>query len=44
MLVASRTAAWSDKALPYDAEVECLESLCTHLIDTLAIANSNLSV
>ena len=34
MLVAARTAAWSGKALPYDAEVEYLESTGTQYIDT----------
>ena len=32
------------KQLPYDAEVECLESSGTQWIDTRANANSNLSV
>ena len=34
MLVAARTAAWSGKALPYDAEVEYLESTGTQWIYT----------
>ena len=34
MLVASRTAAWSGKALPYDAELEYLESTGTQWVDT----------
>ena len=44
MLVAARTGAWSGKALPYDAEVEYLESTGTQWIDTLVNADSNLSV
>ena len=44
MMLGARTAAWSGKALPYDAEVECLESSGTQWIDTRANANSNLSV
>lgn len=34
MLVSARTAAWSGKHLPYDAEVEYLESTGTQWIDT----------
>ena len=34
MLVAARTAAWGGKRLPYDAEVEYLESTGTQWIDT----------
>ena len=34
MQLAARTGAWSGKALPYDAEVEYLESTRTQLIDT----------
>ena len=34
MLVAARTGAWSGKRLPYDAEVEYLESTGTQWIDT----------
>ena len=44
MMLGARTAAWGGKALPYDAEVECLESSGTQWIDTRANANSNLSV
>ena len=39
MLVAARTGAWSGKRLPYDAEVEYLESTGTKYIDTGAIIN-----
>lgn len=34
MLVAARTGAWSGKPLPYDAEVEYLESTGTQWVDT----------
>lgn len=34
MLVGARTGAWSGKRLPYDAEVEYLESTGTQWIDT----------
>ena len=34
MMLGARTAAWSGKALPYDAEVEYLESTGTQWIDT----------
>ena len=34
MMIGARTAAWSGKALPYDAEVEYLESTGTQWIDT----------
>ena len=44
MMLGARTAAWGGKALPYDAEVEYLESTGTQWIDTRANANSNLSV
>ena len=44
MMLGARTAAWSGKALPYDAEVEYLESTGTQWIDTRVNADSNLSV
>ena len=44
MMLGARTAAWSGKSLPYDAEVKYLESSGTQWIDTRATANSNLSV
>ena len=44
MMLGARTATWGGKALPYDAEVEYLESTGTQWIDTRANANSNLSV
>ena len=34
MMLGARTAAWSGKPLPYDAEVEYLESTGTQYIDT----------
>ena len=34
MMLGARTAAWSDKALPYDAEVEYLESTGEQWVDT----------
>lgn len=34
MMIGARTGAWSGKALPYDAEVEYLESTGTQYIDT----------
>lgn len=34
MIIGARTASWSGKALPYDAEVEFLESTGTQWIDT----------
>ena len=34
MMLGARTAAWSGKALPYDAEVEYLEGTGTQWIDT----------
>ena len=34
MMLGARTAAWSGKALPYDAEVEYLESAGTQYVDT----------
>ena len=34
MMLGARTAAWSGKPLPYEAEVEYLESTKTQLIDT----------
>ena len=34
MMLGARTAAWSGKPLPYDAEVEYLESMGTQWIDT----------
>ena len=37
MMLGARTAAWSGKALPYDAEVEYLESTGTQYISTMLI-------
>ena len=34
MMLGARTAAWSGKQLPYDAEVEYLESSGTQWINT----------
>ena len=34
MMLGARTGAWSGKALPYDAEVEYLESTGTQYVDT----------
>jgi hypothetical protein len=44
MLINLRNALMSGKRLPYDAEVEYLESSGTQFIDTLVNADSNLSV
>ena len=44
MMLGARTAAWSGKPLPYDAEVEYLESTGEQWIDTFVNADSNLSV
>ena len=44
MMLGARTAAWSGKALPYDAEVEYLESTGTQWIDTGFIPTSDTSV
>lgn len=41
MMLGARTAAWSGEALPYDAEVEYLESTGTQWIDTGIIATEN---
>ena len=44
MLVAARTGAWSGKRLPYDAEVEYLESTGTQWIDTgVSISDASLA-
>lgn len=40
-MLGARTAAWSGEALPYDAEVEYLESTGTQWIDTGIIATEN---
>ena len=40
MMLGARTAAWSGKPLPYDAEVEYLESTGTQWIDTGFKANT----
>ena len=44
MMLGARTAAWSGKALPYDAEVEYLESTGTQWINTGIIADENTRV
>jgi hypothetical protein len=44
MLINLRNALMTGKRLPYDAEVEYLESTGTQFIDTLVNADSNLSV
>ena len=44
MMLGARTAAWSDKQLPYDAEVEYLESTGTQWIDTGIIATEDTRV
>lgn len=44
MMLGARVGAWSGEDLPYDAEVEYLESTGTQWIDTLINADSNLSV
>ena len=43
MLIAARTAAWSGKPLPYDAEVEYLESTGEQWIDTGILAHAPLT-
>ena len=42
MLVAARTGAWSGNRLPYDAEVEYLESTGTQWIDTKVTMTNDL--
>ena len=44
MLVAARTGAWSGKRLPYDAEVEYLESTGTQWIDTGIVCSIGIGV
>ena len=44
MLIGMRNAMMTGKRLPYDAEVEYIESTGTQWIDTLVNADSNLSV
>ena len=44
MMLGARTGAWSGKPLPYDAEVEYLESTGTQYIDTEIIATENTRV
>lgn len=44
MMLGARTAAWSGKPLPYDAEVEYLESTGTQYIDTGVLANGEFDV
>ena len=44
MLISLRNALMAGKRLPYDAEVEYLQSSGTQYIDTLVNADSNLSV
>ena len=43
-MLGARTAAWSGKALPYDAEVEWIESTGTQYIDTGIYAVNNIIV
>ena len=42
MMLGSRTAAWSVKPLPYDAEVEYLESTGTQWVDSLCKSTETL--
>ena len=42
MMLGARTAAWSGKPLPYDAEVEYLESTGTQWIDTGVIISPDI--
>ena len=44
MMLGARTAAWSGKALPYDAEVEYLESTGTQWIDTGILCSIGIGV
>ena len=44
MMIGARTGAWSGKPLPYDAEVEYLESVYTQYIDTGIVLKKNDSV
>lgn len=44
MMLGARTAAWSGKRLPYDAEVEWLEGTGTQYIDTGIYAVNNIIV
>ena len=44
MMLGARTAAWNGRRLPYDAEVEYLESTGTQWIDTGIIATENTRV
>ena len=44
MILGARTAAWSGKALPYDAEVEWIESTGEQYIDTGIYAVNNIIV
>ena len=44
MMLGVRTAAWSGKALPYDAEVEYIESTGSQYIDTGVYAVNNIIV
>lgn len=44
MQIAARTAAWSVKRLPYDAEVEYLESTGTQWIDTGIVCSIGIGV
>ena len=44
MMVGARTGAWSGKALPYDAEVEWIESTGSQYIDTGIYAVNNIIV
>ena len=42
MIIGARTAAWRGKALPYDAEVEYLESTGTQWVDSLCKSTETL--
>ena len=44
MELAARTSAWSRKALPYDADVEYIESTGTQYIDTGVIPDINTKI
>lgn len=44
MMLGARTGAWSGKPLPYDAEVEYLESTGTQYIETGVIPNINTKI
>ena len=44
MMLGARTAAWSGKALPYDADVEYIESTGTQYIETGVIPDRNTKI